>query len=129
MIREALHQDVPEIKKMVLKLISDLKWHEQSGAPIDEPTIETMIRFYIRYERGFVWVHETDGRIDGFFIGAVEPFLLDIRHFGAHELVSDGVGLDSIWNEFFQWAKKKNAVTAILGCYSEHNGSRFRRIK
>lgn len=129
MIREALHQDVPELKRMIMKLVSELGWADQSGASVDEPTIETMVRFYIRYEKGFVWVHETEQKIDGFFIGAVEPYLLDIRYNGAHELISDGVGLEAIWNEFFQWAKKKNAVTAILGCYSEHNGSRFRRIK
>ena len=127
MIREAFHKDVPDIKKLVIIFAQKNLWPEQSGIGIDEQTIETMIRFYIRFDRGFAWVHETKGKIDGFFIGGVEPYMLDLRKNAAHELMSGGEGVSEMWNEFVQQAKQKNAATAVLGCYSESNGSRFRR--
>ncbi len=125
-MREATHKDVPEIKNLALKTISERGWNEY--AQVDEHTIETLTRYYMRSHNGFVWVHETEGKIDGFFVGYCAPFLLDLRSDSLHEMLSGGEGVEKLWDEFFLWGKQKKAVIAIRGCYDAFNGSRFRRV-
>ncbi len=125
-MREATHQDVPEIKKLALKIISERGWGDYG--PVDEHSIETLTRYYLRSNNGFVWVHDTDEKIDGFFVGYIAPWLLDLRQQALHELMSGGEGIDQAWDEFLSWGKEKKAVTSIIGCYDAFNGSRLRRI-
>lgn len=125
-MREATHKDVPEIKNLVLKTVSERLFHEYG--PVDDHSIETLIRYYIRSNHGFVWVHNVDDHIDGYFIGYHAPWLLDLRQESLHEALSDGQGIEKLWDEFLLWGKQKKAVIAIRGCYDAFNGSRFRRL-
>lgn len=126
MIREAFHRDIPEIKKIALNEIMVRGWADQAGTGVDDYTLETLIRLYIK--QGFVRVYENGDLITGFFVGYSAPYLLDMKHLSIHEMMSGGEGVDKLWQEFLQWGRERKAVAAIVGCYDELSGSRFRRI-
>jgi len=126
MIREIFYKDVPSVKKLILSEIEKRQWTDQAGAGLDDQSIETLLRLYMR--TGFARIVEDGDMIVGFFVGYIAPYLLDMRHQAIHELMSGGEQVDSLWQEFLQWGRERKAVTAIVGCYDELQGSRFRRI-
>lgn len=124
-MREAAQSDVPEIKKLIIQNAIERGWTEYG--PIDEKTVETMVQYYLRKKTGFVYVHETENSVDGFFIGYCAPWLLDLRTDSLHEMMSGGIGVEDMWQQFLLWGKQKKAFIAIKGCYDAFNGPRFRR--
>lgn len=129
MTREADKNDVDQIYKLMEKEIHFRGWVEDTGCEPNEESIKAIVHYHIRNINGCAFVNEQNGKIDGVFLGCVMPWLLDLKHMAGHEKMSLGENLDGLWQMFFEWARTKNVITCVRGCYDALEGSRFRRIR
>lgn len=129
MIREAARDDVEEMFKMVSEEMHARGWVEETGCEPHEDSIKLLIQYHIRESNGCAFVNETNGKIDGVFLGCVMPWLLDLKYVAGHEKMSFGNNIEGLWQMFFEWVRTKNAITCVRGCYDAFKGSRFRRVK
>ena len=127
MIREAVRDDIPVIRRMILLDVQKRSWEDQSGLEPDPFSIDTVLRYHILKEDSVVLVNEED-EVSGYLVGQLLPFVLDIRKWVAHEKMSGGQGTKELWDEFLSWGKSKGAEVMVVGCYDQLEGSRFRRI-
>lgn len=128
MIREATRNDSRAILELLLKDAEERGWEEQSGAKVDPYSVHTIIQYHIRDSNGVAYVSEKDQGLDGYFLGCVMPFLLDLRHMAAHEKMAGGENVELMWERFKDWARNRNAITAVRCCYDKSNQERFRRM-
>lgn len=129
MIREADKNDVDQIFQLVSEEMHVRGWVKETGCEPNEESIRALIHYHIRDSNGCAFVKEQDGKISGVFLGCVMPWLLDLKYRAAHEKMSLGENIDGLWDMFFEWARTKNAITCVRGCYDALEGSRFRRIR
>lgn len=128
MIREGKREDGSFIREMIMARAREWSVEEDSGVPIDPPTIDAVLRFHLRSKDAVVLVNEDDGIVNGFFVGALLPHYMDIRRHVAHEKISGGKNHEELWNKFKEWAKEQDAPACIRSCYDPKEGSRFRRV-
>ena len=129
MIREATREDVKVVNELVQAAARRCNVEEGVGVPIDPPTIDAILRYHIRHKDAVVFVNEEDGVVDSFFVGALQPFYLDIRRHVAHEKISGGPKQEELWKKFEKWANEQDAPACVRGCYDPEEGSRFRRME
>lgn len=129
MIRQATSNDLDMLYDLCSANIKEKQVEEQSGGLIDPDSVRAVIRYHIIHNDGFAYVSESDGAIDGVFLGCVMPWIFDLNYKAAHEKMCFGKNLDELWKNFLEWAVEKNAITCVRSCIEVMDGTRFRRLR
>lgn len=128
MIRQATRKDIDTIAHLILSQVEDNDWVEESGMSPDIPTIKTIVNYHVRNKDAVVLVYEEDDDVVGVLVGALMPFLLDIRRHSAHEKMWAGTHTEELRNAFDNWARNEDACCVVMGCYEKSPEARLRRV-
>jgi hypothetical protein len=128
MIRHAEKKDIEAIKKIAFGYYEEKKLQERSGIPIDEESVELIIRLHMTAQRRSVLIEEDEsGNIIGLIASVVSPWPTNIKILCCQDTLAWGK-IDGLRIFADMWAITVGAVVGAISCLEIVPGERLRRF-